>query len=266
MKLRQKNVVESLFLSWCWISVAVLSLGLGGCADFMQKIPGAEHASHAAGKRTATQVGVVEYDFYTVRPGDTVHSVAVKFNVTQKDLVRANKFSKPYTLKVGQHIKIPVPQSVVKAERAAQQAEQAAQTMQALQSQQPENVRLTDHSLLWPAEGKIVRTFALSENGSKGIDIAGSLGQTIVASSSGKVVYSGSNLTGYGKSIIIKHGESVVTVYALAKQVLVKEGQIVRAGEKVATMGSNARGDVVLHFEVRIDGAPQDPLLYLEKK
>ncbi|OGS95181.1 MAG: hypothetical protein A3G79_00420 [Gallionellales bacterium RIFCSPLOWO2_12_FULL_57_18] len=113
-----------------------------------------------------------------------------------------------------------------------------------------------------PAEGKLIGSFSESAN-RKGIDIAGKLGQPVVASAPGKVVYSGSGLRGYGKLVIIKHNKTYLSAYAHNDQVLVKEGQSVNRGQKIATMGNTDADQVKLHFEVRRFGKPVDPAKYL---
>ncbi len=114
----------------------------------------------------------------------------------------------------------------------------------------------------WPAQGKIITSFD-DANGSKGIDIAGKAGQPVFASGSGKVVYSGSGLRGYGKLIIIKHNKTFLSAYAHNSQLLVKEGQNVAKGQKIAAMGDSDANRVELHFEIRRLGKPVDPLKYL---
>jgi lipoprotein NlpD len=113
-----------------------------------------------------------------------------------------------------------------------------------------------------PAQGKLIGQFSESAN-RKGIDIAGKLGQPIVASAAGKVVYSGSGLRGYGKLIIIKHNKTYLSAYAHNDKVLVKEGQSVTRGQKIALMGNTDADQVKLHFEVRRLGKPVDPAKYL---
>jgi lipoprotein NlpD len=121
-----------------------------------------------------------------------------------------------------------------------------------------------DGTLEWsmPTSGTLISEF--SETASrKGIDIAGKLGQTIVASSAGKVVYSGSGLRGYGKLVIIKHNKAYLSAYAHNDQLLVKEGQNVSKGQKIAEMGNTDTDQVSLHFEIRRFGKPVDPAKYL---
>ena len=113
-----------------------------------------------------------------------------------------------------------------------------------------------------PTSGTLISEF--SETASrKGIDIAGKLGQAIVASSAGKVVYSGSGLRGYGKLVIIKHNKAYLSAYAHNDQLLVKEGQNVSKGQKIAEMGNTDTDQVSLHFEIRRFGKPVDPAKYL---
>ena len=113
-----------------------------------------------------------------------------------------------------------------------------------------------------PTQGKLIAHFSESAN-RKGIDIAGKLGQPIVASAAGKVVYSGSGLRGYGKLIIIKHNATYLSAYAHNDKILVKEGQSVTRGQKIAAMGSTDAEQVKLHFEVRRLGKPVDPAKFL---
>ncbi len=115
---------------------------------------------------------------------------------------------------------------------------------------------------VWPAKGKIVNGFSEATS-LKGIDIAGSAGQPIAASAAGKVVYAGSGLRGYGKLIIIKHNETYLSAYAHNRDILVKEGQQVGKGQKIAEMGNTDADQVKLHFEIRRQGKPVDPLRYL---
>jgi lipoprotein NlpD len=113
-----------------------------------------------------------------------------------------------------------------------------------------------------PTNGRLVAGFSETDN-RKGVDIAGQRGQTVVASASGKVVYSGSGLRGYGKLIIIKHNKTFLSAYAHNDQILVKEGQSVSKGQKIAEMGNTDADQVKLHFEIRKLGKPVDPAKFL---
>lgn len=115
----------------------------------------------------------------------------------------------------------------------------------------------------WPTQGKVSATFNAASN--KGIDIAGTTGQAITASADGKVIYTGSDLRGYGKLVIIKHNNALLSVYAHNSKINIKEGQIVKAGQKIAEMGNTDSNSVKLHFEIRQKGKSVDPALFLPK-
>jgi lipoprotein NlpD len=119
-----------------------------------------------------------------------------------------------------------------------------------------------DIDWMWPAKGKLVTGFSDNAN-LKGIDIAGAAGQPVVASAAGRVVYAGSGLRGYGKLVIVKHNAKFLTAYAHNREILVKEGQQVARGQKIAEMGNTDADQVKLHFEIRRLGKPMDPLKYL---
>lgn len=121
-----------------------------------------------------------------------------------------------------------------------------------------------DVTWIWPAGGKLVATY--SDGGSKGIDIAGKAGDPVVAAGDGKVVYSGTGLRGYGKLVIVKHNNTYLSAYAHNQTILVKEGQSVSKGQKIAEMGNTDADQVKLHFEVRRQGKPVDPLKYLPQR
>jgi lipoprotein NlpD len=115
---------------------------------------------------------------------------------------------------------------------------------------------------VWPAKGKIINPFADGGN-AKGIDIEGTLGQEVNAAGSGKVIYNGGDLRGYGNMVIIKHDKDLLSVYAHNSKSLVKEGQQIVKGQKIAEMGSSGTDKVKLHFEIRYQGKSVDPLKYL---
>lgn len=130
--------------------------------------------------------------------------------------------------------------------------------------QKPENMASGDDEDLkwvWPTQGKLLSGY--SENGIKGLDIGGKKGQAVFSASVGKVVYSGAGLRGYGKLIIVKHNKTYLTAYAHNQAILVKEGDSVSRGQKIAEMGDSDSDVVKLHFEIRRFGKPVDPSKYL---
>lgn len=116
---------------------------------------------------------------------------------------------------------------------------------------------------LWPTKGRVIKNFSAGNQGNKGIDIAGKRGQSIVATAKGTVVYSGNALRGYGNLVIVKHNDKYLSAYAHNDQLHVKEGQSVKAGQKIATMGSSGASSVRLHFEIRYQGKSVNPKRYL---
>ena len=130
-------------------------------------------------------------------------------------------------------------------------------------AQPPAGPLKTPDRWLWPTEGRLLSRFSTGDASRKGIDIGGQEGQAVIASAAGEVVYSGSGLIGFGELIIIKHSDSMLTAYAHNKRRLVQEGDRVAAGGNIAEMGKNDQEQTMLHFELRIDGKPVDPLKYL---
>ena len=117
---------------------------------------------------------------------------------------------------------------------------------------------------IWPANGTVISQF--SESGAKGIAIGGKAGDAVVAAGDGKVVYAGTGLRGYGQLIIVKHNATFLSAYAHNQKFLVKEGQTVSKGQKIAEMGNTDADQVKLHFEIRRQGKPVDPMKYLPQR
>jgi len=115
----------------------------------------------------------------------------------------------------------------------------------------------------WPAAGRVVERF---ESNSKGLAIGGKVGESVLAAAGGRVVYSGSGLRGYGQLVIIKHNDTYLSAYAHNSRILVKEGQTVTKGQKIAEIGSTDTDRPKLHFEIRRSGKPVDPLAHLPSR
>lgn len=191
---------------------------------------------------------------YIVRKGDTLHSVGLQYDLGYKAIAVENGVPAPYTIHVGQRLRIP------------KQGERIANTT-------PENPKphikerpISNITWHWPTQGRLIETYSLAEPGNKGIDIAGNSGQAIYATAAGKVVYAGSGLPRYGNLLIIKHSELYLSAYAHNQRLLVAEGAQVQAKQKIALMGKTGTQRNKLHFEIRYDGRPIDPLLLLPEK
>ncbi len=117
---------------------------------------------------------------------------------------------------------------------------------------------------MWPTSAKLSAPY--SDAGNKGLDFAGKAGDPVLAAGDGKVVYAGSGLRGFGELVIVKHNATYLSAYAHNRKILVKEGQMVSRGQKIAEMGNTDTDSVKLHFEIRKQGKPVDPALYLPKR
>ncbi len=165
----------------------------------------------------------------------------------------------------------PAPSPVVQAaaaqtkmpEKSVEKSVESAQPTAAASDEATDDAADEDHvDWIWPTKGKLISSFN-DKNGTKGIDIGGQSGQAVIAAGAGKVVYSGSGLRGYGKLIIIKHNKTYLSAYAHNQTLLVKEGDMVAQGQKIAEMGDSDADKVALHFEIRRFGKPVDPAKYL---
>lgn len=131
---------------------------------------------------------------------------------------------------------------------------------------QPQPVLSGQPAWRWPSDGTIIRRFSAQEGGNKGIDIAGPMGSPVLAAADGRVVYAGSGLLGYGNLVIVNHNREFLSAYAHNSRILVSENDMVKVGQKIAEMGQTGADRVQLHFEIRRNGKPVDPMIYLPKR
>ncbi|MGB2130523.1 MAG: peptidoglycan DD-metalloendopeptidase family protein, partial [Marinobacterium sp.] len=118
----------------------------------------------------------------------------------------------------------------------------------------------------WPHAGRILSSFGGGQPANTGIDIVGKQGDRVSAAAAGVVVYSGNGLLGYGNLVILNHNSQYLSAYAHNSRIFVREGDKVKAGEKIAEIGSTGAARTMLHFEIRRDGNPVDPMRYLPKR
>lgn len=119
---------------------------------------------------------------------------------------------------------------------------------------------------LWPTFGKLLQGFSNSPTGNKGLNLAGKLSDPVRAAAPGRVVYAGSGLRGFGQLVILKHSEDFLSAYAHNNKLLVKEDDVVKSGQVIAEVGKSGTDIEQLHFEIRYQGKPVDPLKYLPKR
>jgi Membrane proteins related to metalloendopeptidases len=218
---------------------------------------------------------------YVVKRGDSLGILARNFGVPAHSLVQLNNLKKPYTIHPGQLLYLGT------------QVRAVAQGSDGIRDQDPEPTQNASSTVVkkiespsgkayartqaehnynksltwrWPAKGRVIQGFSLAEQGNKGVDISGRRGQPVIAAASGKVVYAGSALRGYGNLIIIKHDDDYLSAYAHNETLLVKEQQDVKAGQRIANMGSSDAEDVRLHFEIRYRGQSVNPMRFLPKR
>lgn len=216
---------------------------------------------------------VKKYPYVMVGKGDTLYSIAWQAGHDYRTVARWNKIRWPYRIHPGQRIyltsayyydgkQLTKSKSKVYAKSKSTTSHKAPAKSRKQSSQKNTSGPITWR---WPAKGKVISYFSAKDPGKNGVDIAGRAGQPIKAAASGRVVYSGSGLRGYGNLVIIKHNESYFSAYAHNRRIYVKENQKVKLGEKIADMGSTGTNKVMLHFEIRKNGRPINPLQYLPK-
>lgn len=268
------------FIPGGWVILAMVL-----CAGLLAGCSGWKPADNQPGKSGSYQL--TRDGYYRVRRGDTLHAIAFNFGKDWRDIASWNGIRSPYTIYPDQELRLTAPpgqsrQQTVAGSSASGAAQSQGKTVvkaapakgsnsktydappeKTATSKAPASTPADPSKWLWPADGRIVSTFKANDPARKGIDIGGKEGQAVIASAAGEVVYSGSGLLGYGELVIIKHSERLLSAYAHNRVRLVKEGQKVKAGERIAEMGSNDRNQAMLHFEIRLNGNPQDPLKYL---
>ena len=199
--------------------------------------------------------------------GDSLYAISKRTGVGVQQLAQLNQLKKPYTIQPGQTIFLkPLNNTVANSGKKTTATKQPAVAATKQRPSQEQASWPTSVRWQWPSKGKVVKKFDRRRNDAKGIDIAGKAGDTVVASADGKVVYSGSGLISYGNLIIIKHNKTFLSAYAYNRKLLVKEGDSVKAGSKIAEMGNKEKQTPQLHFEVLKNGKPVDPLKYLPWK
>ncbi len=236
---------------------------------------GASAPRQPAGSDNAGKLG-----YYTVKPGDTLIRIGLDNGQNWKDIARWNNLENPNLVEVGQVLRVappvlttataavvtrPVaPAAITTIAVAPAQSASAATPAAAGVASSPATNTDDDVTWVWPARGSVLNVFDEAKN--KGLDIGGAAGDPVLAAADGRVVYVGASLRGYGNLIILKHNNTYLTAYAHNQALLVKEDQTVRKGQKIAEMGNSDADRVKLHFEVRRQGKPVDPVKYLPQR
>ncbi|MGZ5579849.1 MAG: peptidoglycan DD-metalloendopeptidase family protein [Methylobacter sp.] len=249
-----------------------------------------------------------ETKYHQVKRGDTLYAISLIYDLDYRQLAQWNRIAPPYTIEVGQKIRLSDPNpgsnpiQDTEVQTKAKQNIAAAHSINRIRPQKKpavssnnksdtaykpsyktqalnnisekngsgaqkksiisiDNGNMLKLSFQWPIKGKILKSFSQADN--KGIDIAGEMGQDVSAAEAGKVVYSGQGLIGYGNLLIIKHNDLYLSAYANNSQLLVAEGYTVEKGEIIAKVGQAGSNKTSLHFEIRKNGKPVNPVNFL---
>ena len=217
---------------------------------------------------------------HRVARGETLYSIAWRYGWDYRALAEANDISAPYTIYPGQTLSFAggpkqatrpsrPPASSSSAPAKPSSSSSGAAKAEPAPPPAPKPKPSTDTGPVnwqWPASGEVLERFSKASGGRRGITIGDREGSPVRAAADGRVVYRGSGLTGYGNLLIVKHNDRWLSAYAHNSSLLVKEGDRVSAGDKIATMGASGTFRTQLHFEIRKDGQPVDPLTVLPNR
>lgn len=222
--------MQRLKLSSILFCAAIFILNFSGCATNYYSLPQAPSGIPGV--------------YHRVKAGETLFRISKTYNMDLEELVRINRIADATNIDIGQLVFIPHRQKQIPV------------------------ARQYGEDFSWPVRGALISTFGLKVNNmvNKGINIQAHPGTDVLASRSGKVVFCDSEFLTYGKTVIIDHGDNFLTVYARNSQLLVKPGDQVNAGSVIAKVGFAGRDrGAYLHFEIRKNGRPQNPLFYLPR-
>ena len=276
-----------------WLVLVCPAAGLVGCTSSAL----APVASIAGPQQSRDPSPPMAAERHVVERGETLYAIAWRYGIDYRQLARWNRILEPFTIFPGEVLLVRDPGDVGTDTATGQAARRSPAPAASRKAAKPD-----EHSAVararapsnrakaappaprvaprarpapspggtakvlhwrWPARGKVVGKFGRS--GRKGIDIAGQPGAAVGAAAAGKVVYSGSGLIGYGRLIILKHDARYLSAYAHNQEILVREGDVVAVGQKIATMGRSGADRIKLHFEIRRDGKPVNPLRFLSR-
>ncbi len=217
----------------------------------------------ATGRRIATTKKPLLM-WIRVKSDDTLYGISKKYGVSVSRLVQLNRLKKPYIIQPGQRLFLKYPGTTLSRKSSKKMPGKQISDRQHTLA----NSKLTGNwarkiRWKWPVKGKILSRFVRGRHNAKGIDIGGNMGSRVNAAADGKVVYSGNGLISYGNLVIIKHNNHYLSAYAYNHKLLVHEGQWVKSGQQIAEMGRSGKRSPRLHFEIRRDGKPVNPLRYL---
>lgn len=229
----------------------------------------------------------VYFGRHVVRKNETLYSIAWRYGRGFEELAEANEIKVPYLISAGQIISLERSAKSSNNMRKSSRSKGVKKTNVTKSKVSKQSVkrvrknkkykRLNNIKWQWPHLGPILAKYYVNNKKSakklngqkyinKGIDISGHVGEAVFAAAAGEVVYAGSGLLGYGNLVIINHNETYLSAYAHNQRILVQEGQTIKIRQKIAEMGRSETSSPMLHFEIRKNGEPVDPMHYLPKK
>jgi len=214
-----------------------------------------------------------------------LYAIAWRYGLDGRSLATWNRIRSPYLIYPGQSLRLNKPPSASRTRPKNANGKSAGSTTRSTAKPKPgqvkkkstSNTKITYRSKTqqkpvtgnrklrwqWPTKGKLKQRYIKGDPARKGIEIGGRAGQSVVAAEAGKVVYAGSGLIGYGRLVIIKHNKNYLSAYGHNRKLHVEEGVSVKKGQILAEMGKNGSGETILHFEIRRNGSPVNPLKLL---
>jgi lipoprotein NlpD len=272
---------QTIFLSTRWLAwSAFCCLFLSGCSYELLHYSAKSNRTYASNNASVSSIPAS--GIHRVQSGETLFSIAFRYGLDYRELAKSNRIDAPYIIYPKQKIRLnnvvkatsnvaenssPSTPLIVKNTKATT-TKTVAPTVKKTTSVLPKS-DVKDEKMSsewhWPVDGEVKRGFSNAGVSSKGIDIKAGQGALVKAAADGTVVYAGSGLIGYGNLVIVKHNDVYLSAYAYNERILVKEKQNVRAGDSLAVIGGKGDDRPLLHFEVRRDGQPIDPLDVLPK-
>jgi lipoprotein NlpD len=274
-------------------------LALAACATRQDSAPVVDRTKISPKPAAPAAAAQPAAEFYVVKRGDTLYSIALEHGVDYRELAQWNGLSDPTKISVGQQLRVKAPPERIaqpdrnpvvvgtakgvgriearpleapgaqgsgdagtKTNPKAQRLPYSKENAASIAREEPREPKDAEAiAFIWPVKGKVIAGFA--EPRSKGIDIEGKIGDPVVAAAAGRVTYIGNGIPGLGKLVVLKHDNGFITVYAHNKEIVVKEQQLVTRGQKIAELGATDSERPKLHFQIRKGSAPVDPMRYL---
>ena len=281
--------------SFNWLSFVIVVMLMQSCSSRDTPAPVANsYGSIALKDRVKNNI---DSSYYTVKKGETLYSISWRANSDVRSIAKLNKLSRPYKILPGQKLIVSKKKNTNSSPAIGNKSVTKNSNKSSSSKTQPpikkivapnkkqeygknvRDIKVSKKVTLqgspfskkirewqWPASGKVIARFSTAQQGNKGINIAGRRGDKVKAAAKGKVVYAGNALRGYGQLVIVKHNDDYLSAYAHNDKILVKEKQLVNAGDVIAKMGDTGEQRVMLHFEVRFRGKSVNPMKYLPKQ